>query len=196
MELYYRRSEINHKGRLIPARIETVVIFLPDVRSCTPTRLEWDSLHIKYKNSLDCILNKNTKQSIELNNKTSSLSTNVVVAKDADSIDVTVAVEPAAADAANDFIEPSVIDSVSNKTDSNSSALISTGNSVVAVNDGDAEVVADNISAEITAVNDETSVLDGQLPNVKAEPVEENNKAVHIIFLFTIFLNSHFIIII
>ncbi|GAB0092404.1 cell division cycle and apoptosis regulator protein 1 [Sergentomyia squamirostris] len=56
VELYYRRGEVSQKGRVIPPRIETVVIFLPDVRSCIPTRLEWDALHVKYRRTLDRIL--------------------------------------------------------------------------------------------------------------------------------------------
>lgn len=56
MELYYRRAESTHKGKLIPARVETVVLFLPDVWSCLPTRLEWDSMQVAYKKQLDRIL--------------------------------------------------------------------------------------------------------------------------------------------
>lgn len=58
MELYYTRPESCHKGRMIPSRIETVVIFLPDVRSCIPTRLEWDQLHLDYKNNLENVLKR------------------------------------------------------------------------------------------------------------------------------------------
>lgn len=53
VELYYRRVETVRKGRIIPARTQTVVLFLPDVRSCLPTRLEWDELSIKYKKHLE-----------------------------------------------------------------------------------------------------------------------------------------------
>ncbi|XP_055716251.1 cell division cycle and apoptosis regulator protein 1-like isoform X2 [Phlebotomus papatasi] len=56
VELYYRRGEVVQKGRVVPPRIETVVIFLPDVRSCIPTRLEWDELQGKYRRALDRIL--------------------------------------------------------------------------------------------------------------------------------------------
>lgn len=49
VELYYRRAESVHRGRQLPARVETVVIFVPDVWSCLPTRLEWDSLSLQYK---------------------------------------------------------------------------------------------------------------------------------------------------
>lgn len=58
MEFYYKRSETVRKGRTIPARIETVVIYLPDVQSCLPTRIEWDDLNIKYKQQLDYVLKK------------------------------------------------------------------------------------------------------------------------------------------
>lgn len=63
VELYYRRSETYHKGRLIPARIETVVIFLPDVRSCQPTHPEWDELHLSYKSHLERIINSQSSDS-------------------------------------------------------------------------------------------------------------------------------------
>lgn len=56
MELYYKRVESVRKGRVHPARTQTVVIFLPDVRSCLPTRLEWDELSLKYKKHLEAKL--------------------------------------------------------------------------------------------------------------------------------------------
>lgn len=63
VELYYRRSETRTAGRLIPARIETVVIFLPDIRSCQPTRPEWDELHLSYKSHLERIINSQSSDS-------------------------------------------------------------------------------------------------------------------------------------
>ncbi|XP_034944335.1 cell division cycle and apoptosis regulator protein 1-like isoform X2 [Chelonus insularis] len=54
LELYYRRAETTHKsGRVVPSRVETVILFLPDVWSCVPTKLEWDSLHLNYKKQLE-----------------------------------------------------------------------------------------------------------------------------------------------
>ncbi|XP_020712429.2 cell division cycle and apoptosis regulator protein 1-like isoform X2 [Athalia rosae] len=54
LELYYRRAETTHKsGRIVPSRVETVILFLPDVWSCVPTRLEWDGLHLSYKKQLE-----------------------------------------------------------------------------------------------------------------------------------------------
>lgn len=53
VELYYRRSDSTHKGKAIPARVETVVLFLPDVWSCVPTRLEWDGLQQTYNKQLE-----------------------------------------------------------------------------------------------------------------------------------------------
>ncbi|XP_056647234.1 cell division cycle and apoptosis regulator protein 1-like [Diorhabda sublineata] len=58
LELYYRRSESTHKGKTIPARVETVVIFLPDVWSCLPTRLEWEGLHNAYRKQFERIVNQ------------------------------------------------------------------------------------------------------------------------------------------
>ncbi|XP_055630260.1 cell division cycle and apoptosis regulator protein 1-like [Toxorhynchites rutilus septentrionalis] len=63
VELYYRRSETYHKGRLIPARVETVVIFLPDVRSCQPTPVEWDEQRLSYKSRLERIVNNQNSDS-------------------------------------------------------------------------------------------------------------------------------------
>lgn len=51
-EIRYHRPEEVHKGRLVPARVETVVIFLPDVWSCNPSRMEWESLQAAYKKQL------------------------------------------------------------------------------------------------------------------------------------------------
>lgn len=59
MELYYKRVESVRKGRVHPARTQTVVIFLPDIRSCLPTRFEWDELTTKYKKRLDMKLQSN-----------------------------------------------------------------------------------------------------------------------------------------
>lgn len=56
VELYYRRSESTHKGRLVPARVETVVLFLPDIWSCLPTRLEWDGLQQSYRKQWENIV--------------------------------------------------------------------------------------------------------------------------------------------
>lgn len=38
---------------MVAARVETVVLYLPDVWNCLPTRLEWDGLHLNYKKQLD-----------------------------------------------------------------------------------------------------------------------------------------------
>ncbi|KAJ8319043.1 hypothetical protein KUTeg_004134 [Tegillarca granosa] len=51
-EVRYLRPEEMHKGRLVQARVETTVIFLPDVWSCTPTRIEWGTMQTSYKKQL------------------------------------------------------------------------------------------------------------------------------------------------
>jgi len=48
----YLRPEETHKGKLVPARVETSVIYLPDVWSCEPTHLEWETLQLTYKKQL------------------------------------------------------------------------------------------------------------------------------------------------
>lgn len=65
MELYYKRVESVRKGRVHPARTQTVVIFLPDVRSCVPTALEYDELTMKYKKRLDMKLQSNHSKSVD-----------------------------------------------------------------------------------------------------------------------------------
>lgn len=65
MELYYKRVESVRKGRVHPARTQTVVIFLPDVRSCVPTALEYDELTMKYKKHLDMKLQSNHSKSVD-----------------------------------------------------------------------------------------------------------------------------------
>lgn len=72
--MYYRRAESTHKGKLIPARVETVVLFLPDVWSCLPTRLEWDNLQVTYKKQLDRIL-KVENQEMVLDDESAASST-------------------------------------------------------------------------------------------------------------------------
>ncbi len=53
MEVYYHRSESVHKEKTIPARVETVVFFLPEVWNCVPTSLEWDTVIQEYKNLVE-----------------------------------------------------------------------------------------------------------------------------------------------
>ncbi|XP_059474475.1 cell division cycle and apoptosis regulator protein 1-like isoform X2 [Neocloeon triangulifer] len=65
VEIYYHRSETTHKGKVIPSRVETVVLFLPDVWSCLPTRLEWESLQLSYKKQLGRKLQKPSSATAE-----------------------------------------------------------------------------------------------------------------------------------
>lgn len=59
LELKYRRCEqVKEKsGDIVkPARIETVVIFLPDIYSCMPNRTEWEILQQQYKQACEKFL--------------------------------------------------------------------------------------------------------------------------------------------
>ncbi|XP_062852153.1 cell division cycle and apoptosis regulator protein 1 [Trichomycterus rosablanca] len=51
-EIRYHRPEETHKGRTVPAHVETVVLFLPDVWHCLPTRSEWEGLSRGFKEQL------------------------------------------------------------------------------------------------------------------------------------------------
>ncbi|XP_053553025.1 cell division cycle and apoptosis regulator protein 1 [Bombina bombina] len=51
-EIRYHRPEETHKGRAVPAHVETVVLFFPDVWHCLPTRSEWENLCRGYKQQL------------------------------------------------------------------------------------------------------------------------------------------------
>jgi hypothetical protein len=52
-EIRYCRQEEVRKGRTLPARVETVVIFLPDVWTCCPTRLDWQTTVAVYRSHLE-----------------------------------------------------------------------------------------------------------------------------------------------
>lgn len=54
MELYYRRES---------GRVQTVVVFMPDVRSCVPTADEWIALKGQYKMALQRVLDQNHNSS-------------------------------------------------------------------------------------------------------------------------------------
>jgi len=64
-EIRYFRPESKHKDRVQAARVETVVLFLPDVWTCSPTRLEWDSLQQAYQKQLQMKLNPEAAQQQE-----------------------------------------------------------------------------------------------------------------------------------
>ncbi|CAL8298721.1 unnamed protein product [Merluccius merluccius] len=51
-EIRYHRPEESHKGRTVPAHVETVVLFLPDVWHCLPTRSEWEGLSRRLREQL------------------------------------------------------------------------------------------------------------------------------------------------
>ncbi|KAF4518769.1 hypothetical protein B566_EDAN006173 [Ephemera danica] len=55
LELHYRRADAHNKPQAV--KVETVVLFLPDVWSCVPTRLEWDGLQHNYNKQLARITN-------------------------------------------------------------------------------------------------------------------------------------------
>lgn len=82
VELKYRRSEQSRKegsesGGGKAARIETVVIFLPDIHSCMPNRSEWDGVQQLYKQALEKFLSAENNSSGS--NKSGSSSDDVEI---------------------------------------------------------------------------------------------------------------------
>ena len=61
-----------------PARIETVVIFFPDIYSCVPNRFEWEQLQQQYKQACDKFLSDDeVVEIISLDDKEPSQDDNV-----------------------------------------------------------------------------------------------------------------------
>jgi len=58
-ELHYHRAKTTYKGRDVPARVETVVMYTPDTWSIMPSALEWDGLQVRYQRALDKIISDN-----------------------------------------------------------------------------------------------------------------------------------------
>ncbi|XP_013879868.1 cell division cycle and apoptosis regulator protein 1 isoform X2 [Austrofundulus limnaeus] len=61
-EIRYHRPEETHKGRTVPAHVETVVLFLPDVWHCLPTRSEWEVLSRRLREQLSEKLSAERKE--------------------------------------------------------------------------------------------------------------------------------------
>lgn len=139
MELYYRRVESSRKGRTVPARTQTVVIFLPDVRSCLPTRLEWDELNIKYKTFLD--------QKRQSNNSGSSSSKEL---EDCDKKQAQIKSDDAANDDGDDD------DDVEMADESNKEEMDQTTNSGGGDSNECQENVADSSETKVTATDCES----------------------------------------
>ncbi|XP_073831168.1 cell division cycle and apoptosis regulator protein 1-like [Musca autumnalis] len=58
MELYYHRSEYKNMEKGGPPRVETVVIFLPDVHSCMPSVAEYNTMCGLYKATAEKIISR------------------------------------------------------------------------------------------------------------------------------------------
>lgn len=57
-EIRYHRAEEVHRGRVVPSRVETVVLFLPDAWRCQPSRLDWDRLQSAFTQQLRAKLHR------------------------------------------------------------------------------------------------------------------------------------------
>ncbi|XP_049534854.1 cell division cycle and apoptosis regulator protein 1 isoform X2 [Anopheles darlingi] len=152
VELYYRRSETQHKGRLIPPRVETVVIFLPDVRSCLPTRLEWEQIRLNYQASLSRVINSSSSVSSAVE----SANQGVVKAKSQD--DATVAV-----------VTPAPSHQSSSPVPVTPSQLSSITNVKLSPAAGTDAIVAPSTTSAVTAETNPTSAATTAVANAAAE---------------------------
>lgn len=66
VEIYYHRPKSTHKGKQIPARVETVVIYIPDVWSAMPSCLEWDGIQLDLKKQMEKKLNESGSDQTEV----------------------------------------------------------------------------------------------------------------------------------
>ncbi|XP_073978957.1 cell division cycle and apoptosis regulator protein 1-like isoform X3 [Rhodnius prolixus] len=72
LEVHYHRSETTHHGRPVPARVETVVMFVPDVWSICPSQLSWDEITAGFKTALNNKLNPPPEPEEPSNNNNNS----------------------------------------------------------------------------------------------------------------------------
>lgn len=56
VEIQYHRDEEVRKGLTVPDRVETTVIFVPDVHSCMPTDTEYDQLRKQYLDKCEAVI--------------------------------------------------------------------------------------------------------------------------------------------
>jgi hypothetical protein len=159
VELKYRRSEQNKKegsdGGARPARIETVVIFLPDIHSCMPNRSEWDGVQQQYKLALEKFLTANNEPEPAASSDKESVGAEGAAASSTADVVIKVADdEKSAAETTSNVVEAKIDQSedVTMADDSSSSAVAAT-TTVAAV----AADVLDGAQNDIPIVNLEAS---------------------------------------
>lgn len=181
VELYYRRSEQNHaRGGVTSARVETVVIFLPDVRSCMPNRLEWETVSGNYKTALQTLLTN--KSSV---NDADKKTLAIIADNNADSSTSTIPVITISDD--NDAA-PTVTVSTIEKSSTNININSNNNNSDAITIDEDAVVAVDDIVAvdDKTLEGDNDATADAALV---VNPVSSNDKALpKFKFRFSLFI--------
>uniref|UniRef100_A0A182UG50 SAP domain-containing protein n=1 Tax=Anopheles melas TaxID=34690 RepID=A0A182UG50_9DIPT len=83
VDIYYRRTESYHKGRLIPPRVETVVVFLPRMSACIPTEGQWEKTQQTYQLQLERILTSSNSSGDDANGGGASLQEVLPAAEEA-----------------------------------------------------------------------------------------------------------------
>lgn len=171
VELYYRRSEQNHaRGGVTPARVETVVIFLPDVRSCMPNRLEWETVSGNYKTALQTLLTNKLCVNDGDKKTPATIADNIADDSSASTIPVITISDD------NDTAEPTVT-TVPTIDNSSTNININSNNNSDAITIDEDAVVDDD---DVVAVDDKS--LEGDIDATAdaalvVNPVSSNDKA-------------------
>lgn len=84
VEIQYHRDEEVRKGHTVAARVETTVIFMPDVHSCMPTADEYSDLRKHYLDTSELAIKAAERELMEksqpANDNTSEAQTTVAAA--------------------------------------------------------------------------------------------------------------------
>ncbi|XP_011208504.2 cell division cycle and apoptosis regulator protein 1 isoform X3 [Bactrocera dorsalis] len=133
VELHYHRQD--HKKKDAPPRIETVVMYLPDVHSCMPNTAQWQELNQVYKNAVENVIARRSvaAKTATNNNATADLAEEASPNGEGDD---------AAADAAN------ADDTATDDADKSMEAADNTANNE---NDAEATTVTSNGNDEAAA---------------------------------------------
>lgn len=158
MELHYHRQD--HKKKDAPPRIETVVIYLPDVHSCMPNAAQWQELSQVYKSAVENVIARKSAaaKTAAANNATTDLAD---ASPNGDADDA--AADTSNADAATDDADKSMEaadTTANNENDAQATTVTSNGNdeAAAAAADTTAEVITIE-EVEMSAAGDNSDDL-------------------------------------
>lgn len=147
MELHYHRQD--HKKKDASPRIETVVIYLPDVHSCMPNAAQWQELSQVYKSAVENVIARKSAaaKAAATSNATAELAD---TSPNGDGDDAAAA-DTTNAEAATDDADKSM--GAADNTANNEAGAETTP----ATSNGNVEAAAVAVAATATAVADTTA---------------------------------------